>query len=506
MASDVVAELAALAHRVPSLSELFATDPQRDQWLTGDACGIYADFSRQRIDRPLFHALLDLVRQRGIPEKIADMFSGKNVNVTENRAALHVALRGSGTAEAERKKANEQYERVRKVAQHIRDNSSIDTVINIGIGGSDLGPRMAQHALRTFCTGPDIRFVSNIDPADLDAAIEGCDPRRTIVIVSSKTFTTVETMHNAQRVRQWMTEAGCSWTDHFYAVTAHPETAEQWGIRPEHCLHFFEWVGGRYSVSSAIGLPLMVAIGDDNFGAFLDGMAQMDAHVLTAELAHNLPVIHAVVWFMNAVVHQFSTVAVVPYSADLALVPAFLQQLVMESNGKSALVDGHMVKHPTSPVVWGEPGTNSQHAFFQMLHQGTQVVPVEFISSLAPMGQDAAAHNVLLANMIAQSEALAAGSTGSSSHTFFPGNRPSTVVMLDALSPRTLGALIALYEHSVAIQGWLMGINSFDQYGVELGKVLAVSTTHALDNHVPDPALKMTYSLMQWIINKRTSL
>lgn len=505
MASDVVKRLLALAQHVPTLPELFATDPQRDRWLTLDACGIHADFSRQRIDHTLFHALIDLAQQRDIPRKIAEMFSGKPVNITENRAALHVALRGSGTAEVEKEKAKEQYERARKVAQELRGNPSIETVINIGIGGSDLGPQMAHHALRTFWSGPKIRFVSNIDPADLDAALEGIDPHRTIVIVSSKTFSTVETIHNAQRVRQWMMNAGLDWTERFFATTARPDAAEQWGIRANHCLHFFDWVGGRYSVSSAIGLPLMVAIGPECFDEFLDGMAQMDAHVSTAELAQNLAVVHAAMWFMNAVVHQFPTVAVVPYSTDLSRLPAFLQQLVMESNGKSALVDGHMTDDATSPVVWGESGTNSQHAFFQMLHQGTQVVPVEFVSSLAPMGLDAVAHDVLLANMIAQSEALAAGSAGSSSHTFFPGNRPSSVLVLDELSPRSLGALIALYEHSVAIQGWLMGINSFDQYGVELGKVLATSTTQALDSRMPDPALKMTYSLMQWIINKRTS-
>lgn len=503
MASNISTDLVRLARAVVPLTELFERDPRRHEWLTIDACGIHADFTRQRVDAELFTALMSIVAESGIAQKREQMFSGAAINSTEDRAVLHVALRDSGTAQSQKDAARQSRELAMSLARRVRENPEIDAVINIGIGGSDLGPQMVVRALRRFCDGPTVHFVSNIDPADLDSVIEVADPQRTIVVVSSKTFTTVETMENATRVRQWMTQAGVDWTERCIAVTAHRERAIEWGIKEENCLEFFEWVGGRFSVSSVIGFPVMVSIGTERFSEFIDGMHQMDLHFYDDPWDRNLPVIHAVLWFLNAVVQQWPTVAVIPYSHDLARLPAFLQQLVMESNGKGVTIDGQNVMEATSPVVWGESGTNSQHAFFQMIHQGTQVVPVEFISSVQPMGNDQHTHDLLIANMIAQSEALAVGSKGVSSHQNFPGNRPSTVLLLDELTPRSLGALVAMYEHSVAVQGWLMNINSFDQFGVELGKDLAKRTAESIAQGASDEKQTMTHPLMNWFLARR---
>lgn len=495
-----------LAQQLPPLRELFDRDPERHTWLTLDTCSIHADFSRQRVDRQLFAGLIQQIKNRRIEHSFVEMFSGGIVNATEHRKVLHVALRGSGTDAIEKDRAQRALSRAMKCADQIRQRPDIDTVINIGIGGSDLGPQMVVRALGDFCDGPVVRFVSNIDPADLDSVIDGLDPRRVMVVVSSKTFSTLETMHNAERARRWMSRAGVEWTDQFFAATADRDAARAWGIKDEYCLEFFDWVGGRFSVSSVIGFPVMVAIGPNSFQEFLHGMNQMDEHVVGAPVELNLPVIHGAMWYLNAVVHQFPTVAVIPYSHHLARLPAFLQQLVMESNGKSIGIDGGLITQPTSPVVWGESGTNSQHAFFQMIHQGTQVVPVEFVSSVTPMGQDSTAHDLLIANLFAQSEALAAGSQGVSPHQHFPGNRPSSVLLLDDLSPRSLGSLVAMYEHSVAVQGWLMGINSFDQFGVELGKVLAQRAADSIARGVADDAETMTHPLMKWFLEKRKNL
>jgi glucose-6-phosphate isomerase len=277
----------------------------------------------------------------------------------------------------------------------------------------------------------------------------------------------------------------------------------EWGINPQHCFEFKEWVGGRYSISSVIGLPLMCAIGADAFKDVLVGMREMDEHVGSSDVDQNLAAIHALVWIANAVVHEYPTVAVVPYSHDLARLPAYLQQLVMESNGKSVSLDGLSVSTSTSPVVWGEPGTNGQHAFFQMLHQGTQVVPVEFVGTVAPLGTDPVAHDILIANMLAQAEALAAGDTNENSHKNFPGNRPSTVIMLDELTPHSLGALLALYEHSTVFQGWILGVNSFDQFGVELGKTIAGSVLASMNDANTSSGLTLTHPLLDWYLQKR---
>lgn len=504
--SNHVSKLETMASHVPSLRELFAEDPLRYQWLSCDACGIHADFSRQKIDRQLFDALMDVVKNLGIDDQFDAMFSGHVLNPTEGRAVLHVATRGSGSAESEKTRAHVSLTRAMEIADHIRTGGDVDTIINIGIGGSDLGPQMAVRALRSFCTGPTVRFVSNIDSADFDAAIAGLNPQRTIVVVSSKTFTTLETMHNASRARQWMIDAGIDWTNHFYAATADRDTASTWGIRQDHCLEFFDWVGGRFSVSSVIGFPVMLAIGTDAFQKFLLGMKLMDDHVREASPESNLPILHGVMWYLNSVLHRYPSVAVIPYSHDLGRLPAFLQQLVMESNGKSVNHEGVPVSHPTSPVVWGESGTNSQHAFFQMIHQGTQIVPVEFVSTVAPMGLDASAHDQLIANLFAQSEALAAGAQGVSPHQNFSGDRPSSVLMLDQLSPQSLGSLVAMYEHSVAVQGWLMGINSFDQFGVELGKTLARRAADSIARGQVDDTQTMTHPLMEWFLHKRKNL
>lgn len=489
--------------QMATIAEMFDKDVSRADWLTVDSCGIHADFSRQRINRPVFDALLKELTLVDVAGKFARMFAGDVMNVTENRAVLHVAFRGTGSAEEELELAQAQLRSAFALAQDIRNDDSVDAVINIGIGGSDLGPHMLVNALRRFCDGPVVRFVSNIDPADFDSAIEGLDPQRTVVVVSSKTFTTLETMHNAERARTWMRDAEVKWQDRFVAATAHREAALAWGIAPHRCLEFYNWVGGRFSVSSVIGFPAMVALGEEAFQEFLHGMAEMDVHASQAPLERNLPALHGALWFMNSVIHQLPTVAVVPYSHDLGRLPAFLQQLVMESNGKSVRSDGTVVAHATSPVVWGEAGTNGQHAFFQMLHQGTQVVPVEFVSTVAPMGHDALAHDLLIANMFAQSEALAAGRKGVSSHRDFPGNRPSSVLMLDELTPRRVGSLIAMYEHSVAVQGWLMGINSFDQFGVELGKELAIDAAHSISQGAVHTSQTLTHPLMNWFLEKK---
>jgi glucose-6-phosphate isomerase len=491
------------AAQMKTIAEMFSADASRATWLTVDACGIHADFSRQRIDRELFDALLAELAQIDVASKFAHMYAGDVLNVTEERAVLHVASRGSGDAQVERELAQTQLRLALALAEDIRRDDSIDAVINIGIGGSDLGPQMVVTALRKFCDGPIVRFVSNIDPADLDMAIEGLDPHRTVIVVSSKTFTTLETMHNAERARAWLVDAGVNWQDRFVAATAHRDAALAWGIAPHRCLEFYDWVGGRFSVSSVIGFPVMVAVGQKAFQEFLLGMAEMDTHVAQTPLAMNLPVAHGAVWCMNAVIHQLPTVAVVPYSHDLCRMPAFLQQLVMESNGKGVDSNGNRVSHATSPVVWGEAGTNGQHAFFQMLHQGTQVVPVEFVSSVAPMGHDAGAHDLLIANMFAQSEALARGQKGASSHRDFPGNRPSSVLMIDALTPQRLGSLVAMYEHSVAVQGWLMGVNSFDQFGVELGKQLAIDAADSITSGTVHTSQTLTHPLMKWFLEKK---
>ena len=508
--ASTISSLRTLATAVPSLAELFAADPQRSEWLTVDACGVHADFSRQHVSQELFDALMKAVAIVDVSAKFAAMAAGDIVNATENRAVGHMALRAPAESTELARLAAPEMQRARDLAHSVRNGTltgstgrTISTIVNVGIGGSDLGPAMATRALRRFSTGPECRFVSNIDAADLDEALTGLDPASTLFVISSKTFTTLETMHNAQRARAWIMAAGLDWSKHCVGATANPDAAVSWGVSSDRCLRFFDWVGGRYSLSSVIGFPLMCAIGPDQFDEMLTGMHEMDLHAMNTDARENLVIMHALVWWTNVALHHRSTVAVVPHSHDLARLPAYLQQLVMESNGKSVDTDGNDVAASTSPVGWGEPGTNGQHAFFQMLHQGTMVVPVEFISSVAPLGNDVEAHDLLFANLIAQAEALAVGSQNLDPHKVFPGNRPSSALMIDELSPRRFGALVSLYENSTAVQGWLMGVNSFDQWGVELGKTMAVAAASAIRTNTPDASLSMTHPLMQWYLKHR---
>lgn len=503
MNAEELLKLRALAVQFPSISDLFARESDRAKQLTLDTCGIHADFSRQLVSAELLGALLTVVSSLRVNEIFTAMFDGDIMNITENRRVLHTATRADSESSEWAMFATVQRNRAEAFAESVRSRADIDAVINIGIGGSDLGPAMATRALRRFHDGPVVRFVSNIDAADLDAALVGLNPSRTMFIVSSKTFTTLETMHNAERARTWLSSSGVEWKTRFAAATANLAEAISWGIHADNVFEFFDWVGGRFSLSSVIGLPLMCAIGADNFNEMLRGMREMDQHTLNATPAMNLPVMHALTWFVNAVLLQRPTVAVVPYSHDLGRLPAFLQQLVMESNGKGVGTDGAALVHGTSPVVWGEPGTNGQHAFFQLLHQGTQVVPVDFISAVEPLGDDAVAHDLLIANMIAQSEALASGSESEDGQRRFPGNRPSSVLMLERLDPYSLGALIAMYEHSTAVQGWLMGVNSFDQFGVELGKSMAKIAANAIEKGEADSAQTMAHPLMEWFLRRR---
>lgn len=513
MDAEVFDSLKNLTQGVAPLSELFQSDPSRSQWLTMDACGIHADFSRQRINETLYGALVHYVGVVDIRGSLTKMMAGDIMNATEDRAVGHTALRAPATSSPMAQQASGQLERAKLLADGVRSGSicgasgkQFATVINIGIGGSDLGPAMVNRALRRFANGPAVKFVSNIDSADLDEALHGEHPESTLFVVSSKTFTTLETMHNAERARRWIQTSVPDWAHHFVAATSHTEAALNWGIQKDHCLEFFDWVGGRFSLSSVIGFPVMCAIGGDQFSEFLAGMAEMDRHAVATPTEQNLPVIHALMWWMNSALHAFPTVAVIPYSHDLSRLPAYLQQLIMESNGKSVGVDGRSVLGGTSPVVWGEAGTNGQHAFFQMLHQGTQIVPVEFVTTGASLGEDDEAHDLLFANVIAQSEALAAGRTHDESHKAFEGNRPSSVLVLDKLSPRRLGSLVAMYEHSTAIQGWLMGVNSFDQWGVELGKILAVDAAAAIEFGVSQDEQTMTHPLLNWYVSIRKKL
>lgn len=513
MDAEIFHSLKNLTQGVAPLSELFQSDPSRSQWLTMDACGIHADFSRQRINETLYEALVHSAGVVDIRGSLTKMMAGDIMNATEDRAVGHTALRAPARSSPMAQQASGQLERAKLLADGVRTGSvcgasgkQFATVINIGIGGSDLGPAMVTRALRRFANGPTVKFVSNIDSADLDEAFHGQHPESTLFVISSKTFTTLETMHNAERARRWIQTSVPDWGHHFVAATSHTEAALNWGIQKDRCLEFFDWVGGRFSLSSVIGFPVMCAIGGDQFSEFLAGMAEMDQHAVVTPTEQNLPVMHALIWWMNSALHEFPTVAVIPYSHDLSRLPAYLQQLVMESNGKSVGVDGRSILGGTSPVVWGEAGTNGQHAFFQMLHQGTQIVPVEFVTAGASLGVDDEAHDLLFANVIAQSEALAAGRTHDESHKAFEGNRPSSVLVLDKLSPRCLGSLVAMYEHSTAIQGWLMGVNSFDQWGVELGKILAVDAAKAIASGMFEDEQTMTHPLLNWYVSIRKKL
>jgi glucose-6-phosphate isomerase len=479
------------------LREAFTRDPARFEALSFEAPEVFADLSKNLLDAATLHFLLDLARECGLEARRDAMLAGEPVNLTEGRAVLHTALRAPRGAAPFSDEVRATLEAMLAFADEVRDTrrdaagSGITDVVNIGIGGSDLGPRMAVAALEPLArSGPRLHFVSNVDGHDIDAVLRGLDARRTLFIVASKTFTTQETMANAHAARDWFdAQGGTDRAAHFVGVTTNLKAAAAFGIT--RTFGFWDWVGGRYSLWSAIGLPLAIAVGSAQFRALLDGAHAMDRHFATAPLAHNLPALLGLldVWYRNF--HGFASRSVAPYHQGLHRLPAYLQQLEMESNGKGVDLDGAPLPYGTSPVVWGEPGTNGQHAYFQMLHQGTDVIPVEFILVRQPAHALADQHRKLLANGLAQAQALMLGKTTEQAlaeqaptasatldrdvlarHRTFPGNRPSTTLLLEALTPRSLGALIALYEHRVFVSGALWGINSFDQWGVELGKAL----------------------------------
>jgi glucose-6-phosphate isomerase len=471
--------------RSTTIAALFAADPQRFRTFSCGLDDLLLDISRTTLTSRTLDLLLALAEATGVAARREAMFSGARINASEGRAVLHVALRAApGDAfaiDGEDVMPETLATRARMLAfaDEIRYGRYRD-IVNIGIGGSDLGPAMATGALAPYHDGPRAHFVSNIDAAHIHDTLRDLNPATTLVIVASKTFTTVETMANAAVARRWITAAlgEDAIGRHFAAVSAAPDRAASFGIPQDRCFGFRDWVGGRYSIWSAIGLPLAIAIGPAAFGDFLAGARAMDRHFRTAPAARNLPLLLGLVGVWHRAICGYPTRAVLPYDQRLARLPAYLQQLDMESNGKSVTSDGIKVSRPTGPVVWGEPGTNGQHAFFQLLHQGTDIVPCEFI--VAALGHEpdlAQHHTLLLANCLAQTQALVHGrdAPGLPAHRRFPGNRPSVTIAYRRLDPFSLGRLIALYEHRVFVEAALHGINAFDQWGVELGKELATN-------------------------------
>ncbi|KZC21593.1 MULTISPECIES: glucose-6-phosphate isomerase [Rhodanobacter] len=492
----------AIGHK--HLRELFAADPQRGERYVLEDVGLYFDYAKQRVDADALGLLRELAEACGLPQRIAAMFRGDRINTTENRAVLHVALRAPRTQQIlldghdvvadvhdvlDRMAAFA--DRVRSGAWRGHDGRRIRHVVSIGIGGSDLGPVMAYEALREYSRREmTFHFVSNVDGTDFAEAVHGLDAGETLFIVCSKTFTTLETLANARAARAWCVEAlgdEAAVAKHFVAVSTNAAEVAKFGIDTANMFGFWDWVGGRYSMDSAIGLSTMLAVGAEHFRAMLAGFHAMDEHFRHAPLERNLPVLMGLLGIWNNNFLGAASVAVLPYEQYLKRFPAYLQQLTMESNGKRVTRDGAAVDYATGPIYWGEPGTNGQHSFYQLLHQGTRLVPCDFIGfgqSLNPLGDQ---HDLLLANLIAQGEALAFGKTAEevraagtdaalAPHRTFPGNRPSSTLLAKKLTPHTLGTLIALYEHSVFVQGVIWDIDSFDQWGVELGKQLAKTT------------------------------
>ncbi len=516
------AAYAALAAHHPSvagrhLRGLFAADPTRGERLTAEGAGIHLDWSKHRVTDETVALLLRLAEESGLAGRVDAMFGGERINVTEGRAVLHVALRAPrGTrmlvdGEDVVPKVHEVLDRMADFAERVRGGAwkghtgkRIRAVVNIGIGGSDLGPVMAYEALRHYAD-PDVvfRFVSNVDATDLVEATRDLDPAETLFIVASKTFTTLETMTNAESARAWLLRGlggdAQAVARHFVAVSTDDARVRAFGIDPANMFGFWDWVGGRYSMDAAIGLSTMLAVGPERFREMLRGFRAMDEHFRTAPWPRNLPVLKALlsVWYVNF--FGASSVAVLPYEQYLKRFPAYLQQLTMESNGKRVRTDGTVVDHDTCPVWWGEPGTNGQHSFYQLLHQGTRLVPADFVAFARPLNAVGRHHDMLLANVVAQTEALAFGRTPDEvradgtpealvPHRVFEGNRPTSTLLLDRLTPEALGALVALYEHQVFVEGTLWGVNSFDQWGVELGKALAqrvLAELEAVDEPAP---------------------
>src|SRR6059058_4447693 len=498
------------------LRRLFADDPRRGERLTAEAVGVYLDYSKHRITDETLGLLLQLAEASGLRARIDAMFRGERINMTEGRAVLHVALRAPrGTSivvdgenvvdqvHAVLDQMTDFANRVRSGAWKGHTARRMRNVINIGIGGSDLGPVMAYEALKPYSDrAMTFRFVSNVDGADLIEAVRDLDPAETLVIVSSKTFTTLETMTNAQSARAWLLDGFGgdvkAVAKHFVAVSTNAGEVATFGIDTANMFGFWDWVGGRYSMDSAIGLSTMIAIGPDNFRAMLAGFHAMDEHFRTTSFDRNLPVLLGLltVWYRDFFGAQ--TLGVMPYEQYLKRFPAYLQQLTMESTGKHVTLDGAAVDYDTGPIVWGEPGTNGQHSFYQLIHQGTTLIPCDFIAFHQPLNPLGRHHDLLLANVFAQAEALAFGKTAEDvraegtperlvPHRTFEGNRPTSVILAEQLTPETLGTLIALYEHSVFTQGVIWHIDSFDQWGVELGKQLAQRIIPELESATEPP-------------------
>ena len=521
-----------------TLRELFAADPERASRMTFDAAGLHVDLSKNLVDQDTIDKLIALAEACNLAESREKMFEGVHINNTEDRAVLHTALRlpvdQELTVDGQDVAADvhEVLGRMRDFAHALRSGEwlgytghTIKTIVNIGIGGSDLGPAMAVQALRSEATaGISARFVSNVDPADMVATLDGLDPASTLFIVASKTFTTQETLANAHAAKRWIIDAfgdDAAVAKHFVAVSTNADKVAEFGIDTANMFGFWDWVGGRYSVDSAIGLSLMAVIGPMDFMRFLEGFNAMDVHFRTAPFGSNVPVLMALLgtWYGNF--FGADTHAVLPYSQDLGRFPAYLQQLTMESNGKSVRHDGSRVDYNTGEIYWGEPGTNGQHAFYQLIHQGTRMVPADFIGFARPR-QDlptadgtGSMHDLLMSNLFAQTKVLAFGKNSEEiaaegvpaelvEHKVMPGNRPSTTILAEELTPAVLGALIALYEHIVFVQGVLWDINSFDQWGVELGKKQAGDLLPAVTGEVAaDSGDSSTDNLITWYRSKK---
>ncbi|WP_327582252.1 glucose-6-phosphate isomerase [Nonomuraea sp. NBC_00507] len=499
-----------------TLRELFAEDPGRAERMTVTAGDLYLDYAKHRATQETVDLLVALAERAGLRDRITAMFSGEHINVSEDRAVLHVALRAPREAElvvdgqdvvadvhAVLDKMSAFADRVRSEEWKGATGKAIETVVNIGIGGSDLGPAMAYEALRDYAdAGIAARFVSNIDPADITGNLRDLDPETTLFVVSSKTFTTLETLTNARVARRWLVEAlgGDAVSKHFVAVSTNAEKVAEFGIDTDNMFGFWDWVGGRYSYDGAIGLSLMIAIGPERFREMLAGFHTIDEHFRTAPFHANMPVLMGLlgVWYDDF--FGAETRAVLPYSQRLHRFPAYLQQLTMESNGKSVRADGAPVATNTGEIFWGEPGTNGQHAFYQLLHQGTRLVPADFIGFAEPHDDREGMHDQLTANLLAQTSALAFGKTAEEiaaegtataivPHKVMPGNRPTSTILAPKLTPSTLGQLVALYEHIVFVEGTIWGVDSFDQWGVELGKKMALDLAPALTSEEPPTAL-----------------
>ena len=519
----------AAACRDTHLRDLFAADPGRGEGMVLDACGLHVDYAKQRVTGDTLGLLVQLAEACGLRERIAAMFAGEKINTTEHRAVLHVALR----APRDQKlfcdgrdvvpDVHDVLARMAVFCRQVRDGSwkghtgkPIRAVVNVGIGGSDLGPVMAYEALQHHADRRlTFRFVSNVDGTDFVEATRDLDPAETLFVVASKTFTTLETMANATSARGWLLARlgdSAAVARHFVAVSTNAAEVSAFGIDTANMFGFWDWVGGRYSMDSAIGLSTMLAIGPELFGEMLAGFHAMDQHFRTTEFAANLPVLHGLLAVWNTSFLGGHTIAVLPYDQYLKRFPAYLQQLTMESNGKRVTLDGMAIDdYETSPIYWGEPGTNGQHSFYQLIHQGTRLIPCDFIGFARPCNRLGRHHDLLMSNVFAQAEALAFGKTAAEvraegvpeslvPHKTFPGNRPSTTILADRLTPRVLGSLVALYEHSVFVQGCIWDINPFDQWGVELGKVLANRIVPELESP-SEPALghdSSTNALIRW--------